>query len=108
MAASYKGTRNSRSVRQLGIAARWSREAIDIERLELLPGDIEGDLSVKGRITPAGDTLRGVLDAQWKEVVVPESLAGRVLASAGAIAHRGHAGGVCSRRASSTSGRRAT
>jgi translocation and assembly module TamB len=73
------------SVRQLGIAARWSREAIDIERLELLPGDIEGDLSVQGRITPAGQTLRGVLDAKWKNVVIPERLAGRVLASAGAL-----------------------
>jgi translocation and assembly module TamB len=73
------------SVRQLGIAARWSRDAIDIERLELLPGDIEGDLSVKGRITPAGQTLRGVLDAKWKDVVIPERLAGRVLASAGAL-----------------------
>ena len=73
------------SVRQLGIAARWSREAIDIERLELLPGDIEGDLSVKGRITPAGRTLRGELDAKWKNVVIPASLAGRKLASAGAL-----------------------
>jgi translocation and assembly module TamB len=73
------------SVRQLGIAARWSREAIDIDRLELLPGDIEGDLSVQGRITPAGHTLRGVLDAKWKNVVIPEKLAGRVLATAGAL-----------------------
>ncbi len=73
------------SVKQLGIAARWSREAIDIERLELLPGDIEGEIDVKGRITPAGQTLRGVLDARWRKVVVPESLAGRVLHSEGEL-----------------------
>jgi translocation and assembly module TamB len=73
------------TVKQLGIAARWSREAIDIERLELLPGDIEGEIDVKGRITPAGQTLRGVLDARWRKVVVPESLAGRELHSEGEL-----------------------
>ena len=49
------------------------------------PGDIEGDLVVSGRITPEGDTVRAALKAQWKEVVVPENLAGRVLASRGEI-----------------------
>lgn len=73
------------SVKQLGIAARWSAEAIEIDRLELLPGDVEGRLDVKGRITPAGHTLRGVLDARWKDVVIPESMAGRVIVSAGAL-----------------------
>jgi translocation and assembly module TamB len=80
-----KGDETLVTVRQLGVAARWSREAIEIERLELLPGDIEGEIDVKGRITPAGQTLRGVLDARWRKVVVPESLAGRVLHSEGEL-----------------------
>jgi translocation and assembly module TamB len=80
-----KGDESLLTVKQLGIAARWSREAIEIERLELLPGDIEGEIDVKGRITPAGQTLRGVLDARWRKVVVPESLAGRVLHSEGEL-----------------------
>ena len=80
-----KGDERLVSVKQLGIAARWSREAIEIERLELLPGDIQGEISVKGRIMPAGMTLRGVLDARWRKVVVPESLAGRVLHSQGEL-----------------------
>ena len=49
--------------------------------------------------------MRGALKAQWKDVVVPEKLAGRVLASRGAIDTQRHAEGVCGRRASSTSGR---
>ncbi|MBC8025885.1 MAG: hypothetical protein H7Y89_07835, partial [Steroidobacteraceae bacterium] len=80
-----KGDERLLSIKQLGISARWSREAIDIERLELLPGDIEGEIDVTGRITPAGQTLRGVLDARWRKVVVPESLAGRVLHSEGEL-----------------------
>jgi translocation and assembly module TamB len=73
------------SVRQLGVAARWSKDALTIERLSLLPGDIAGSLSVKGRIVPQGKTVRGVLDADWKDVVVPEKLAGRELASQGEL-----------------------
>ena len=49
------------------------------------PGDIEGSLAVSGRVIPEGDTVRAALKAQWKEVVVPENLAGRVLASRGEI-----------------------
>ncbi|HKU91538.1 MAG TPA: translocation/assembly module TamB domain-containing protein [Steroidobacteraceae bacterium] len=77
------------SIRQLGIAAHWSKDALTIERLSLLPGDIEGSLSVKGRLAPQGQTLRGVLDAAWKDVVIPEKLAGRVLASAGELHFNG-------------------
>jgi translocation and assembly module TamB len=77
------------SVKQLGIAAHWSRDALVIERLSLLPGDIEGTLSAKGRIEPQGKTVRGVLDAGWKDVVIPEKLAGRVLASQGEIHFKG-------------------
>ncbi len=72
-------------VKQLGVAARWSREELIIERLSLLSGDIEGQLDVTGRITPAGKLVHGVLDARWKDVVIPESLAGMTLASAGAL-----------------------
>jgi translocation and assembly module TamB len=77
------------SVKQLGIAARWSKDALAIERLSLLPGDIEGSLLVKGRVAPQGKTLRGVLDARWKDVVIPEKLAGRVLASEGQLHFNG-------------------
>lgn len=80
-----KGNEKLATIRQLGLAARWSRDAIVIERLSLLPGDIAGELAVKGRVMPAGKTLRGVLDARWKDVVIPESLAGRVIASAGTL-----------------------
>ena len=77
------------SVRQLGVAAHWSKDALTIERLSLLPGDIEGSLSVKGRVAPQGKTLRGVLEAAWRDVVIPEKLAGRVLASAGELHFKG-------------------
>ena len=76
-------------VKQLGIAAHWSKDSLTIDRLSLLPGDIEGSLSVKGRVAPQGKTLRGVLDAAWKDVVIPEKLAGRVLASAGELHFNG-------------------
>jgi translocation and assembly module TamB len=77
------------SVKQLGVAAHWSREALTIERLSLLPGDIEGSLSVTGRVVPQDKTLRGVLDARWQHVLIPEKLAGRVLASAGELHFNG-------------------
>ena len=73
------------SVKQLDIAARWSKDSLTIERLSLLPGDIEGTLSVTGRVAPQGKTLRGALDAAWQDVVIPEKLAGRVLASQGEL-----------------------
>ncbi|HET9862836.1 MAG TPA: translocation/assembly module TamB domain-containing protein [Steroidobacteraceae bacterium] len=84
-----KGGESLVSVRQLGISARWSRDVLVIDRLELLPGDVAGQLSVHGRVSPHGQTLRGVLEAQWKDVVVPEELAGRVLASHGELHFRG-------------------
>ncbi len=77
------------SVKQLGVAAHWSREALTIERLSLLPGDIEGSHSVTGRVMPQGQTLRGLLDAKWKDVVIPEKLAGRVLESQGELHFKG-------------------
>ncbi|HET7811076.1 MAG TPA: translocation/assembly module TamB domain-containing protein [Steroidobacteraceae bacterium] len=72
-------------VRQLGVSARWTRESLDIERLTLLPGDIDGSLEARGRITPHDRTVRAVLHARWKDVVIPEKLAGRTLATAGEI-----------------------
>jgi translocation and assembly module TamB len=80
-----KGNAKLVSIRQLGVAARWTRAALVIERLSLLPGDVAGELDVKGRITPAGESVRGVLDARWQKVVIPASLAGRVLASQGEL-----------------------
>ncbi len=77
------------SVKQLAVAAHWSREALTIERLSLLPGDIEGSLSVTGRVMPQGQTLRGLLDATWKDVVIPEELAGRVLETEGELHFKG-------------------
>lgn len=80
-----KGERRLAQVKRLGISARWSREALVIERLNLLPGDIEGDFRIAGRITPQGETVRAVLHAQWQGVVLPESLAGFELASQGQV-----------------------
>jgi translocation and assembly module TamB len=80
------------SVRQLGIAAHWSKDSLIIERLSLLPGDIEGSLSVKGRVVPQGKTLRGALVAAWKDVVIPQQVAGRVLASSGELHFNGTPG----------------
>lgn len=80
-----KGTERLVSVRQLGIAARWTREELVIERLRLLPGDIEGELAAQGRITPEGETVRAVLNADWRNVRIPAELAGRELHSAGSL-----------------------
>jgi len=74
------------SLRQLQIAARWTRESLTIERLTLAPGDIEGNLAASGRITPAGDSVRGVFTARWSQVVIPERLAGMTLATQGTLA----------------------
>ena len=87
--------KSSRPIRQVGLSARWKARELVIESLAVKPGDIEGDLVVSGRITPEGDTVRAALKAQWKEVVVPENLAGRVLASRGEIDTRRHAEGLC-------------
>src|SRR5688572_22790233 len=81
----FDGRKQLVHVRQLGVAARWRRDALVIERLELLPGDIAGEIAASGRITPQGDTVRAVLEARWRDVVVPEKLAGRVLASEGEL-----------------------
>ncbi len=78
-----KGNENLVTVKQLGVAARWSRDELLIERLTLLPGDIEGQLDVTGRVAPAGQLVHVAIDARWKDVVIPESLAGMTLASAG-------------------------
>ncbi len=80
-----KGREKLFSLKQLDLSARWSRDELRIEKLTLLPGDIEGNLDVKGRITPAGKLVRGVLDAKWSKVVVPEAYAGRVLHTQGAV-----------------------
>ncbi len=80
-----KGNEDLVTVKQLGVAASWTRDELIIERLTLLPGDIEGQLDVTGRVAPAGQLVHGVIDARWKDVVIPESLAGMTLASAGEL-----------------------
>ena len=73
------------TVRQLDVSAEWHAEELRIHRLTLLPGDIEGNLDVQGRVTPAGKLVRGEIDARWSKVVIPEHLAGRVLHTQGAV-----------------------
>ena len=81
----YREKERLATIRQAGLSAQWKSKEIVIETLEVKPGDIEGDLAVSGRVTPEGNTVRGALEVQWKEVVVPGNLAGRVLASRGAL-----------------------
>lgn len=81
----FDGREQLAHVRQLGISARWTRQELIIERLELLPGDVTGTLMASGRITPAGEQLRAVLKARWRDVVIPERLAGRTLATEGEL-----------------------
>jgi translocation and assembly module TamB len=77
------------TIRQVGLSARWKTHELLIDTLAVKPGDVEGSLDLSGRVSPEGDTVRGVLKAQWKEVVVPEKLAGRVIASRGALSLNG-------------------
>jgi translocation and assembly module TamB len=85
----YREKAKLAAIRQVGLSAQWKARELVIEMLAVKPGDVEGDLVVSGRVTPEGDTVRGALKAQWKEVVVPENLAGRVLASRGALTING-------------------
>jgi len=80
-----KGGEKLATVKQLGVAATWRKDELVIERLDLLSGDIEGDLSVRGRVVPAANSVRAKVHASWKNVVVPEKLAGRVLATNGEL-----------------------
>jgi len=81
----YRGNEKLATAKQLGLSAQWRARELVIETLTAKPGDVEGSLAMSGRITPEGDTVRAALKAQWNEVVVPENLAGRVLASRGEI-----------------------
>jgi translocation and assembly module TamB len=85
----YREKEKLATFRQVGLTARWMTRELIIDTLSVRSGDIEGNLVVSGRVTPEGDTARGALKAEWKEVVVPEKLAGRVLASRGAISFDG-------------------
>jgi autotransporter translocation and assembly factor TamB len=77
------------SVKQLGISARWTRDELTIDRLDLISGDIAGDLSVKGRVAPSGKTVRADITAGWRNVLIPASLAGRDLATHGQLVAEG-------------------
>ena len=58
-----KGNERLVRVKQLGIEARWTHDELTLSRLDLLSGDIEGDLAVKGRIVPSGKTVHARLNA---------------------------------------------
>jgi translocation and assembly module TamB len=85
----YRVKEKLASIKEVGLSAKWKTQELIIETLAVKPGDIEGELVISGRVTPEADTVRGALKAQWKEVVVPEQLAGRVLASRGALTING-------------------
>jgi translocation and assembly module TamB len=85
----YREKEKLATVREIGLSAHWKTRELIIETLAVKPGDIDGSLVISGRVTPEADTVRGALQAQWKEVLVPEKLAGRVLASRGAITLNG-------------------
>ena len=85
----YREKEKLATLKQVGLSALWKTNELVIETLTVKPGDIEGDLVVSGRVTPEADTVRGALKVQWKEVVVPEKLAGRVVASRGALSVNG-------------------
>jgi translocation and assembly module TamB len=80
-----KGRERLVTVRQLGVSARWSARELVIDELHLLPGDITGELSVKGRVVPSGKTVSGHVNAAWRRVVIPAQLAGRELATHGEL-----------------------
>ncbi len=80
-----KGNERLFRVKQLGIEARWTRDELTLSRLDLLSADIEGDVAVTGRVVPSAKTVRARLNAAWKHVVIPERLAGRVLATEGEL-----------------------
>ena len=72
-------------VRKLDLAARWDAKELVLRKLAVESDDLRGSLVVNGTITPEQNTVRAKLEARWQDVVVPESLAGRVLASRGAV-----------------------
>ncbi|MEO8018793.1 MAG: translocation/assembly module TamB domain-containing protein [Pseudomonadota bacterium] len=85
----YRDKEKLATIRQAALSAQWKARELVIKALAVKPGDMEGELIVSGHVTPEANTVRGALKAQWKEVVVPESLAGRVLASRGALSIEG-------------------
>jgi translocation and assembly module TamB len=85
----YRGKEKLATLREVAVSATWTARELVIESLSVKPGDIEGDLVVSGRVKPEADTVHGTLKVQWKEVLVPETLAGRVLASRGALSVEG-------------------
>jgi translocation and assembly module TamB len=80
-----KGGESLFAVKQLDVSATWRADELRIERLTLLPGDIDGNLDVQGRLTPDGKLVRGEIDARWSDVVIPEKYAGQVIATEGAL-----------------------
>jgi translocation and assembly module TamB len=85
----YRQKEKLLTLRQVGLSAEWRARELVIQSLVVKPGDIRGDLVVSGRVVPERDTVRAALKARWKDVVVPENLAGRILASHGEIDFQG-------------------
>jgi hypothetical protein len=85
----YRQNEKLVTIRQVGLSARWKTHELIVESLAVHPGDIKGDLVVSGRIIPDEGTVHAALKARWKDVVVQENLAGRVLASRGEIEFQG-------------------
>jgi translocation and assembly module TamB len=85
----YREKEKLATFREVGLSAKWTARELVIETLAVKPGEVEGSLVLSGRVVPEADTVRGALKVQWKEIVVPESLAGRVLASRGALSLNG-------------------
>jgi translocation and assembly module TamB len=84
-----KGREQLFALRQLDVSAQWLKDELRIENLTLLPGDIEGQLSVRGRVVPSGKLVRGEIDAWWEDVVIPASQAGRELRTEGRLSFEG-------------------
>jgi translocation and assembly module TamB len=85
----YREKEKLATLKEVGLSAQWKTRELVVETLTVKSADVAGGLLVSGRITPEGDTVRGALKAQWTDVLVPESLAGRVLASRGALTLNG-------------------
>ena len=77
--------KSSRPSSRSGSARGGRRASSSSRRSTVKPGDIEGEPGGVGARHAGRRHGAGALKAQWKEVVVPENLAGRVLASRGEI-----------------------
>lgn len=66
-------------------------KTLQLEQLTLGSPQIPGSLDASGRVDLATTPIRAQLDIQWKDVVLPASLAGKTLASNGQLHAKGSA-----------------